>query len=55
MVANFAAGTLVALGAIIAFLGLFAGGSILVASVGLVSIAVGGGIGLLAERVVRAR
>ena len=55
MVANVAAGTLVALGLLIAVLGLFAGGSIVIASVGLVAIAVGGGISLLAERVVRAR
>ena len=55
MVANFAAGTLVALGALIAVLGLFAGGSIVIAAVGLVAIAVGGGIGLLAERSLRPR
>lgn len=54
MVATFAAGALVVLGILIAVLGLFAGGSIIVSSVGLVTIAVGGMLSLLVERGARA-
>jgi hypothetical protein len=54
MVANYAAGALVAIGIVIAVLGLFAGGSIVVAGVGLAAIAVGGLLSVLATRSQRA-
>ncbi len=49
-VATFAGGALVLLGIIITVLGLFVGGSIQLAVIGLVAIAAGGGIGLFAQR-----
>jgi hypothetical protein len=50
MVANFAAGALVVIGILIAVLGLFAGGSIVIAGVGLASIVLGGLLSILAAR-----
>lgn len=42
MLVDFAAGSLIVLGILVAVLGLFAGGSIVIASVGLASILAGG-------------
>jgi hypothetical protein len=54
MVANYAAGALVVIGIIIAVLGLFVGGSIQLAGVGLASIVLGGLLSVLASRSQRA-
>ncbi len=53
MVATFAAGALVFIGILFAVLGLFAGGSLLIAGVGLASIVLGGLLAILAGRTQR--
>jgi hypothetical protein len=51
MLTNFAAGTLIVLGALFAFLGVFAGGgNVTFTLIGLGSVAVGGILGLLGRR-----
>ena len=50
MYANFAAGTLIVLGAVIAILGFILAGSIPLVALGLGSVAVGGMISALAKR-----
>ena len=50
MYTNFAAGTLIALGVLIAVLGLFAAGEMLVVVVGLASVLAGGMLGAVAGR-----
>jgi hypothetical protein len=50
MYANFAAGTLIVLGVLITFLGLFAAGEMLVVAVGLVAVLAGGMLGAIAAR-----
>ena len=54
MVATFAAGALVFIGILFAVLGLFVGGSLLIAGVGLASIVLGGLLAILAGRTQRA-
>lgn len=48
--ATFASGTLVVLGAVFAILGFLLAGSLEMAGIGLVSVAAGGMLGILAER-----
>jgi hypothetical protein len=50
MITSFAAGALVVIGILVAALGLFAAGDVLIVLVGLGSIAVGGALGLLDRR-----
>jgi hypothetical protein len=50
MYTNFAAGTLIVLGVLIAVLGLFAAGEMLVVVVGLASVLAGGMLGAVAGR-----
>ena len=53
MLTNFASGTLIVLGALLAVLGVFAGGSIAFTLIGLGSIAAGGVLGLFDRRLTR--
>ncbi|MGH2444863.1 MAG: hypothetical protein ACRDGD_02305 [Candidatus Limnocylindria bacterium] len=53
MYTNFASATLIVLGVLIAILGFILGGSLLAVVIGLVSVAVGGVLGLLDRRFAR--
>jgi hypothetical protein len=50
MITNFAAGTLVVLGAVIAVVGFLAGGGVQLLVLGLAAVAVGGVLGMLGRR-----
>jgi membrane-bound ClpP family serine protease len=50
MYANMASATLIVIGALFAVLGLFAGGNLVVAVIGLVAILAGGALNLAARR-----
>ncbi|HEX2884562.1 MAG TPA: hypothetical protein VHQ42_08305 [Candidatus Limnocylindria bacterium] len=50
MVTNFAAGTLIVLGVLLAVLGLFAAGEMVVVAIGLASVLAGGLLGLAERR-----